>query len=454
MFTSISRFLLYLVPLSVLAVATTTFFPFIGIKYYVFRLLVTGAVLAFLCGWAFEGEPVSLRKRLLPFLKSPLGIGVTAFVVAFLLACFFGVDPHGSFWSNFERGEGGFQMIHYYLFLVMLILTMTERKHWYMFFGISAVAGLLAIGYGVLAALDPRQFIGTYQELSDQGLWYALTHTRFQGSLGNAAYVAPYLMFIGGFLTILWLHIEKNWIRTTLFGLTIFLYGLFFILSQTRAAFLGLVVALGVGLIYILLRSRVKKYAIGALALFVVLLGVLFAFRNTDAIRSIPAARVLAISTQERTVQTRLWNWGAAWKGFKERPVFGWGPEAYPIVFDRHFDPRHFLPNASSETWFDRAHSVVFDYLAETGLVGFLAYVAMLVTLMYTLLRYVFASAATTVTDTVFHAVLIALPVGYGVQALALFDVLPVFMNLMVFAGFVYYLAHSSRKSHEHATNR
>ena len=150
-----------------------------------------------------------------------------------------------------------------------------------------------------------------------------------------------YLVFIGGFLTILWLHIEKNWIRTTLFGLTIFLYGLFFILSQTRAAFLGLVVALGVGLIYILLRSRVKKYAIGALALFVVLLGVLFAFRNTDAIRSIPAARVLAISTQERTVQTRLWNWGAAWKGFKERPVFGWGPEAYPIVTGKQIGRAH-----------------------------------------------------------------------------------------------------------------
>ena len=35
------------------------------------------------------------------------------------------------------------------------------------------------------------------------------------------------------------------------------------------------------------------------------------------------------------------------------------------------------MPGENNETWFDRAHSVYFDYLSETGILGFLSYLGM-----------------------------------------------------------------------------
>ena len=63
--------------------------------------------------------------------------------------------------------------------------------------------------------------------------------------------------------------------------------------------------------------------------------------------------------------------WNIAWEGFKVRPIFGWGPENFLKVFDTHFDTRYFNPVDGFGAWFDRAHSVYFDYLVETGALGF-----------------------------------------------------------------------------------
>jgi O-antigen ligase len=128
------------------------------------------------------------------------------------------------------------------------------------------------------------------------------------------------------------------------------------------------------------------------------------------------------------TAQTRFWTWGSAWKGFLDRPIFGWGPENFTRVFDKYFDTRHYNPNQSTETWFDRAHSVVFDYLAETGIVGLAAYLGLITLLVITALSLPYAPLLV--------AFAVALPVAYFVQGLVLFDVLATYLNLFLVAAF------------------
>ena len=125
-----------------------------------------------------------------------------------------------------------------------------------------------------------------------------------------------------------------------------------------------------------------------------------------------------------------------------DRPLLGWGPENFSAAFDKHFDIRHFVPGASSETWFDRAHSIVFDYLAETGLLGFGAFVGMFVVFFWELVRHVRRALPVHLGNAVRRlspveiALLAALPVAYLVQGLILFDVLPIYMNLFFFFAF------------------
>jgi len=154
-----------------------------------------------------------------------------------------------------------------------------------------------------------------------------------------------------------------------------------------------------------------------------------------------------------------LWTWGSAWRGFLERPLLGWGPENFSAVFDRHFDPRHFVPGAGSETWFDRGHSVIFDYLATTGALGFISYLGMFVVLYWLFAR----SRSNLKNDThqsalvppasfrsaFLRGLMLALPIAYLVQGLALFDVLPIYINVFLFLAFASFFFESTPVSAE-----
>lgn len=432
MFQQFARFWLYLVPFTLVLVLPGTFFPFIGGKYFAFRLLVTLATVCTAFGWAFEGEPLSLKERFWPVLKSPVTIGFMFLTGAILLATAFAYDPVAAFWSNYERGEGSFQFIHYLLFFVLMGGLFTERRHWKTMFWTSIVAAGGVALYGVLSALAPTAFLGPYSGATDPFLRRLASATRFQGSLGNAAYVTPYFFFIAGYVAWLW-HSAETRLKAAIFGtLGILLSGVFFVLSGTRGTFLGAVAGLGIAaLYYAWRRPRVRRYVLGAIVLGVLAFGGLFALRNNPHIASLPGARFLQIDLTQLTAQTRFWTWNSAFKGFKDRPVLGYGPENFPVVFDKYFDSRHFVPGQASETWFDRAHNIVLDYLATTGVVGLAAWLTFIVLIFFQIRRVIRQHALSTFEE----ALLIALPVMYVVQSLLLFDVLPILMNLIMVAA-------------------
>ncbi len=130
--------------------------------------------------------------------------------------------------------------------------------------------------------------------------------------------------------------------------------------------------------------------------------------------------------------------------------MVGWGPENFTAVFDKYFNPNHFIPGQSSETWFDRAHSVVFDYRAETGIVGFLSYLSIFVVFYLDFVRRRLKRAAdsgkteASRVHMLLDGLLVAMPIGYLVQGAALFDVLPIYISIFLFMAFASYLFYFS----------
>ncbi len=484
-----SKFFLYVSVFSILIVLTTTFFPFIGGKYYFYRTATELALLCFVLWWGFQAKAGEAKALFSKISDQPLFLAVSAFVAAFMLATLFANDMHAAFWSNFERGDGGFQMIHYYIFFVLAVMLFASDADWKRLFRVAIIAATCMILYGVIGyyqqydrakyagqkdyvtpfcylktvAYDqgrprlqetcPINFITPYQGESPRGFWKTLTVARFQGSLGNPAYVAPYLFFAMFYALSLWAHPSKRtwlgtlWIRHVFYGAIVTLFLFFFALSQTRGAFIGLSAALFAFFAYLLFswpHGRRKIFL--ALAFVVLLFGTLFYYRDTKFVKELPGGRFFSVSLSDQTIRTRAWTWNSAWQGFKERPILGWGPENFSAVFDKYFDPRHYIPGTDSETWFDRAHNVVFDYLAETGIIGFLSYVGIFAVFFYEFARKMASRrrgephGQTVPANRFEHALLIALPVGYLVQGLALFDVLPIYLNLFLFLAFATYL--------------
>jgi len=120
-FFGISRFFLFAAPVALAIVTKSTLFPFIVGKYVWFRTSVALALIFFLLGLLFSSERgEEYLRKIVRVIRSPLGIAITAFAVLFVVAGMFGLHPNYSFWSNFERGEGGLQMIHLYVFFILL----------------------------------------------------------------------------------------------------------------------------------------------------------------------------------------------------------------------------------------------------------------------------------------------------------------------------------------------
>lgn len=480
MLLKISKIFLYAALFNVLVVMASTFFPFIGGKYYFFRLSVEFSLAFFIFWWAFEARADEAAKLFKDAVSKPLFMAVSAFVLSFVLASLFAYDSHAAFWSNYERGEGAFQMIHYYIFFSLLVMLFRSFVEWKRAFQMSLVAASLMIVYGIFAQgviLIPGVNMGISRENSfhlfnfigpfvgggaPEGTWDRLTSPRFQGSLGNPAYVAPYLMFAMFYALYLWFRPagdhkkseKKNgnnrnraWLRVLGYGALTAFFLVFFILSQTRGTFLGLAAAIIVFFSYLLLRMPEKRKWIAiAVAGLVLVASLLIAYRNSPFVQKIPGARFLELvdlGFKDRTIQTRFWTWTSAWHGFQERPIFGWGPENFSTVFDKYFEPGHYIPGTNSETWFDRAHSVFFDYLAETGILGLASYVAIFVVFYMQFFKKGFfrrAQHSNSSVSVVQSALLFSLPVGYLIQGLALFDVLPIYMNLFLFLAFSSYL--------------
>lgn len=441
-FQRIAKWYLYIAVFAVLMVATSIFFPFIGGKDYFFRYAVELSLMALVLWWAFEAKFGEAKQLITTAGKKPLFVAVSIFAVVFLLACAFAYDPHAAFWSNYERGEGGFQLIHYYLFFALSVLLLKKEEEWKNIFKFSLIAAGGMILYGIAGNYMVPGTIGPYAGGSPPATWWhKLIDGRFQGSLGNPAYVAPYLIFSIFYAAYLWLAAKTagkltKW-KTAGYAALIIIFSVFFVLSQTRGAFLGLAVGVFALVLYVVFSGAKTVRKWGSIVLLVlVLLGVgLYSVRNVPFVQNLPEGRLLQISTSDTTAQTRFWVWGEAWKGFLDKPVLGWGPENFSTVYDKYFDPRFFVPGVAGETWFDRAHSVFFDYLSETGILGLLSYLSIFAIFYWEFFRKHRRIEA----HSVERGLVFALPVAYLVQGIAIFDVLPMYISLFLFMAFANY---------------
>jgi hypothetical protein len=444
-FERIAKWYLYISVFSVIIVMNSIFFPFIGGKDFFFRFVTELSLSCMVLWWAFEAKKGDAKKRIVALFKKPLVVAVSVFAAIFELAAIFAYDFHAAFWSNYERGEGGFQMLHYYLFFLLLVLLFTDEKDWKNLFRFSLVAAVFMILYGIGGDFAWGGFIGPYAGgTAPTGWWNILNEGRFEGSLGNPAYVDPYLIFSMFFAAYLWLSSKLAGKLTALkswgYGILIAIFFIFFLLGQTRGAFLGLVAGAFVLVLYLVFSSKGNTRKWGAIALgALVIIGLgLYAIRNNPVIQKLPEGRLLQISTSDVTAQTRFWVWGEAWQGFLQRPILGWGPENFTPVFDKFFNPNFYVPNQNTETWFDRAHSVFFDYLSETGALGLLAYFAIFFVFYWEFVK----NAHKHVSSQLQKGLIVALPIAYLVQGVAIFDVFPMYISLFILLAFgAYYFS-------------
>jgi O-antigen ligase len=173
----------------------------------------------------------------------------------------------------------------------------------------------------------------------------------------------------------------------TNFALRFLYYGLFFllgagiILSYTRAAWLSVLVSLGI-LFVTLLRIKFRYLLIfGVFILFylagqrVELLHKLEQNRqDSSADLAEHVQSISNISTDDSNLE-RLNRWNAAIRMFRERPVFGWGPGTYMFKYAPFQLSRNKTLISTDFGNRGNAHSEYIGPLAESGVLGSLSFI-------------------------------------------------------------------------------
>lgn len=353
-------YLTFFVPLFVLP--TSFIFPFIVPKILVFRslveLMIGAYVLLLIINWS------EFRPKF-----SWLNVAVAGFFLSFAISTFAGVDWYHSFWDNHERMLGLFTIFHYAAYYFIATSLFKTWDDWKKALRVFLVAGSAVMFVGILQIFNPNLLL-------NQG------SSRIIATLGNAIYVGGYGMFLI-FVSFLLFLKEENQIWKWLSVCAGLLAFVALIFSGTRGSMLGFFAGSAVMLLgyIIFLRDfpKTRKILVAIAALGFVLIALLYVFRNSEFVQKIPAVnRVFETSLETIKNSPRWLAWESAVESWKEKPVFGWGPNNFFYAFNKYYQSKS-LRFGYGETWFDNAHNILVNTLAVQGIVGLVTYLLVFV---------------------------------------------------------------------------
>lgn len=429
---SVLRILVYATALMPLIVAPSMFvFPFIVPKIIFLRIVVGFMLAAYVLLIWSNWDRYKPKRSLLH------GI-VFLFFISFSISTFVGVDWYRSFWDGHERMLGLFTIFHYIAYYYITSSVISKWVEWRNIFRVFLFAGSLVM------------LVGVWQRFVNPDSLFNAGSDRVFGTLGNAIYYSGFGLFLFYISLLLFVKEKKGEVWRYVYMVTGLLGLLGVFLGGTRGTLIGLILSIGLLMLWYLLYLKEHKkirLGIGALIILGVLgSGLLFVNRDTTFVRSIPAVGRLLTQTDLAggTTQTRLWAWRISIDAWKEKPILGWGPNNYFYAFNKYYSAE-FMRHGLRETWFDNAHSAIFNTVTVQGVVGIVLYFGLFFVPVFVLWRR-FRNGDVTV-----HVagISIAFLGGHFVHNAAVFENPTSYLFFFLFLAFIQ--SHTTRKQ-EYAT--
>ncbi len=344
-----------------------------------------------------------------------------AYVAWMFSASLIGVHPLGSILPSYERMDSVLML--FALFAIFSVLQ-------FQFFTHTLWRRLLVISIAVGAFVTTLSFAQILVQLPNPYLTILF---------GNPAIVTSYLV-LQPFLILLVLKERVNTTLTYILAAIIFLDIFIILFSGVRGSLIALVVGLTVTAVgYVLKKGMVTtKNVLSLSALALLIAGALFTF--------ILATSPVDLSLQERlsaplhtfAQEPRALLWGVGVSGIIERPLSGWGYQAFDAVFEKHYNPLLSL----QEPWFDSTHNAYLDILVSGGVPGLVLYLAIFLLGIWSFWRTFLSEKK----EALQSVLLIGLVTAYLINNIFIFATLT--PTLIVFAVLAYGVSRTTMKEH------
>ncbi|MFC1700729.1 O-antigen ligase family protein [Patescibacteria group bacterium] len=434
--SNIEKVLKYIVWIGLIAICfvpmiigSSYYFPFIVPKTIVFKIIALSTFLAYL-GLATVNRKYRVKFNLILVL-------FLFYLLIVSFSSFLNGSFYSSFWGNNERSEGLLLLLHLFLFFIVLSgffnpspenidTELVYSKKWLFFFDVSFLSSLMVSLYSLAQYFNLGEFIVSAGD-------------RLTATIGNAGYVAGYLIF-GVFFGLILLFFRKNKYLRWYYILGVLLHIFIVLNTLTRGGIIALVFSLIIFIGYLFFfhfkKYKVfKSFAVIFLILTVVFFGFVFSNKNAKWVqKNRVLERITSISANAVTAKNRLMTWESAYKGFKEKPLLGYGYENFYQVFDKYFNPKIYR-HSGSVVWFDRAHNIIFDRLITGGIIGLILYLSMLFVPLIYIWEYFYRNKISK--GYLIPLFLTLIIVSYFIQNFFIFEALVTYIPLFIILAFL-----------------
>jgi putative inorganic carbon (HCO3(-)) transporter len=290
------------------------------VKVFLLALLLLPAAATWAAGVALRGSTVR---------TVPGGWLLAAFLACSAAATAASIHLPTALLGAYRRYEGLGAFLLYALTFVLVVQLARERRHLHQLVVTAAGAGVVVAAYGVAQALgiDPIEW---GPELQDHG--------RAFSTYGSPVTLGAYLTLVLPLAVGLALTTEHRRARVACwFGALVIAAAIF--ATLTRGAWLGALVAivtLGAGLAR---RHRRKSVAVVVATIVGTVAASAALLSSTSGLRIVERAAERATSLLQPTKGssgTRIEIGKAAFNAIAERPLLGFGPDTFRLVFPRH----------------------------------------------------------------------------------------------------------------------
>ncbi|MFA5933542.1 MAG: O-antigen ligase family protein [Microgenomates group bacterium] len=416
--------------------------------------------------WVWE----MIKRKSLILKSTPLDIPILLFLGANILSTVFSIDPHVSWWGYYSRSNGGLLSIISYTVLYYALVSNFSSTDAIKFLKAAVFGGVIVALYAIPEhfGVSPSCVI-LNQQLTD-ACWVQDVQARVFATLGQPNWLAAYLaMLIFPALYFLLTNTKKSFL--SLYSLILILFYMAFTFTYSRGATLGLLGGLVVFCYFQLSPyfnqfvtrfknfdfsfKKIKLNSFIYILISFVIINILFGSALTSfklLSKFAPPPRGGLITQAPVVTGTQLENGGTesgvirliVWKGaiqiFLHNPILGTGVETFAYSYYNFRPVEH---NLVSE-WdflYNKAHNEFLNYLANTGAVGFLAYLGLILTFIYWSVKKIIFSKS----DKLILIVILASIISYHIQDFFGFSVVIVAVFFYLFPAIAFITTDSTK---------
>lgn len=311
---------------------------------------------------------IDLAKNGMKLRTSPLYWIFGAFLIFALISTLTSVSTPLSLFGKYRRYEG---LLTYFNYATLLFLSMQYAAS---FERVKQIARTLCYSSAFVAFYGLLQTFG-FEPLMGGSVGFEAG--RSYSTYGNPDMLAGFLAF-GVFITLGLVLSEQDLKHRSVYWLILLLNLVVSITAYARSIWVGIFFSF-VALVVILFLARFKPEKLD-FAFFTALAAsaALFIGRSLKSGNAVTnfAERISSIFVFDQgSAQTRFLIWDAAIEAIKARPLFGYGPDTFRVIF-RRFSPEQYVSIAGFQSVADNVHNYALQLAVTLGIPGALLFYA------------------------------------------------------------------------------